>query len=150
MARDCAAFDLNPTFRDGPSIGHFVRTRRPFVRQSRHFHRFAWTRARKDSTAAITTTDATDEFAGVFAALDLVENVAIEAGAPESFVDEIAERLGDGENVRRRRARELVDQLSDSCTRPMLSSGPGFLQQFVHRLDPVMGLGVRVLDPVVV
>jgi len=82
----------------------------------------------------IVDADSADEFAAVFAAVGLAENlasmralvtegiqsghmklhaknVAIEAGAPESHVDEIAARMVEEDDVRQGRARELVDEL---------------------------------------
>ncbi len=80
--------------------------------------------------------DSADEFAGVFAALGLAENlasmralvtegiqsghmklhaknVAAEAGASEELVDEIAARMVSEDDVRQGRARELIAELSE-------------------------------------
>ena len=84
----------------------------------------------------IVDADGADEFAGVFAALGLAENlaslralvsegiqaghmklharnVAREAGAPEDLVDEIADRLVEDGTVSQSRARDLIDDLSE-------------------------------------
>ena len=96
------------------------------------------TRIHPTSQAAmeILDVDSADEFAGIFAALGLAENlaslralvtegiqsghmklhaknVATEAGAPEDLVDEIAARMVGEDDVRQGRARELVEKLID-------------------------------------
>lgn len=96
------------------------------------------THAHPTSKAAMEILDveSADEFAGVFAALGLAENlasmralvtegiqsghmklhaknVAAEAGAPERLVDEVAARMVAEDDVRQGRARELVAELDE-------------------------------------
>jgi hydroxymethylglutaryl-CoA reductase len=80
--------------------------------------------------------DSADELAGVFAAVGLAQNfaglralvsegiqrghmslhaknIAIQAGAPDDLVDEVAARMVAEEAVRQDRAEELIDELSE-------------------------------------